>query len=211
MNRRGICTGHFTLPLAVEDAVPLFTPEGERRWAGSSWDPSYAIPEAVEDDSAPGTVFTTKSDGGTATWIVLECRHDGMRYARVAHERIAGTIEVTCVPGRSASETEVTVTYDVTSLSPGGTAFVKELRGHFRRVPRRLAQGNHRWLGGEWSYKRSSHTRSKQLTGATSRLPREPEFGRAYSVGIPFKSWETAISSSRGGETLTNNEVLHAR
>lgn len=131
MNTRAICTGHFTLPLAVEDAVPLFTPEGERRWAGPSWDPSYAIPEAVEDDSAPGTVFTTKSDGGTATWIVLERRQDGMRYARMAHERIAGTIEVTCVPGRSASETEVTVTYDVTSLSPGGTAFIKELEATF--------------------------------------------------------------------------------
>jgi hypothetical protein len=131
MNTRGICTGHFTLPLGVEGAIPLFTPEGERRWAGSSWDPTYAIPEEVEDDSAPGTVFTTESDGGTATWIVLERRQDGIRYARVAHKRIAGTIDVTCVRAASSNETEVTVTYDVTSLSPEGTAFVKELEATF--------------------------------------------------------------------------------
>lgn len=131
MNARAICTGRFILPFGVGDAMPLFTPEGERRWAGSSWDPTYAIPEAVEDDSAPGTVFTTESDGGMATWIVLERRQDGMRYARVANKRIAGTIDVTCVPGTSPNETEVTVTYDVTSLSPEGTAFVKELEATF--------------------------------------------------------------------------------
>jgi hypothetical protein len=28
------------------DARTLFTPEGERRWAGASWNPIYAIPEA---------------------------------------------------------------------------------------------------------------------------------------------------------------------
>ena len=129
MNARAICTGRFSLPLAVEDAIPLFTPEGERRWAGSSWDPKYAIPEAVEDE-APGTVFTTESDGGMATWIVLERRDDGMRYARVAPERIAGTIDVTCLPSAS-DETEVSVTYDVTSLSTEGTAFVNELEASF--------------------------------------------------------------------------------
>jgi hypothetical protein len=66
-----------------------------------------------------------------ATWIVLERRQDGMRYARVVNGRIAGTIEVTCAPGTSSNETEVTVTYDVTSLSPDGTVFVKELEATF--------------------------------------------------------------------------------
>jgi hypothetical protein len=34
MNVRAICQGHFTLPMRVAAAVPLFTPGGERRWAG---------------------------------------------------------------------------------------------------------------------------------------------------------------------------------
>ena len=110
--------------------MPLFTPEGERRWAGPSWDPSYPLPDAAQDDSAPGTVFTTESTGGDATWIVLERRDDGMRYARVAPGRVAGTIAVACA-AVAPGETEVTVTYDVTSLGPEGAAFVEELQGGY--------------------------------------------------------------------------------
>lgn len=131
MNVRAICNGRFALPMPPADARTLFTPEGERRWAGSSWNPIYAIRGAAEHDSAPGTVFTTESDGGKATWIVLERRHDGMRYARVAHDRIAGTIDVVCTQGESSDVTEVAVTYDVTSLGPEGIAFVKELEASF--------------------------------------------------------------------------------
>jgi hypothetical protein len=131
MNIRAICEGHFTLPLAVAAAVPLFTPEGERRWAGSSWDPVYAIPEAAGDDSAPGTVFTTESEDGAAIWIVLERRDDGMSYARIAPGRIAGTISVNCSQGASPEETRVTVRYDVTSLGSEGVGFVKVLETGF--------------------------------------------------------------------------------
>jgi polyketide cyclase/dehydrase/lipid transport protein len=131
VNTRAICEGRFTLPMPVAEAVPLFTPEGERSWAGASWDPVYAVAAAAADDSAPGTVFTTESDGGHAIWIVLERRDDGMRYARVAPDRIAGTVDVTCAPAGSSGETEVTVTYDVTSLGPEGAAFVERLRDAF--------------------------------------------------------------------------------
>jgi hypothetical protein len=127
MNVRVVCDGHFSLPLTVAEVVPLFTPEGERRWAGSSWDPVYAIPDAAEHDSAPGTVFTTESDGGAAIWIVLERRADGMSYARIAPDRIAGTITVSCKPAAAPDQTRVTVSYDVTSLSPEGAAFAQQL------------------------------------------------------------------------------------
>jgi hypothetical protein len=129
MNVRAICEGGFTLPLPVADALALFTPEGERRWAGSDWDPVYALPEAAQDDTAPGTVFWTESDGGAAVWIVLERREDGMRYARVAPGRIAGTVSVSCAP--SPEGTQVRVTYDVTSLGPEGAEFVRELESGY--------------------------------------------------------------------------------
>jgi hypothetical protein len=129
MNVRAICEGGFTLPLPVADALPLFTPEGERRWAGADWDPVYALPGAAQDDTAPGTVFSTESDGGAAVWIVLERRDDGMRYARVAPARIAGTIDVTCTPVDGG--TRVHVTYDVTSLGPEGAEFVRELESGY--------------------------------------------------------------------------------
>jgi hypothetical protein len=54
-----------------------------------------------------------------------------MRYARVAPDRIAGTVSVSCTQSASRDETEVTVTYDVTSLGPEGAAFVEELETGF--------------------------------------------------------------------------------
>ena len=55
-----------------------------------------------------------------------------MRYARIAPDRIAGTIDVTCARSPSADETEVT--YDVTSLRPEGVTFVEELEAGYDAV-----------------------------------------------------------------------------
>lgn len=131
MNVRAICEGQFLLPLPPAEAVSLFTPEGERLWAGSSWDPVYAIPEAAHHDSAPGTVFTTQSDSGRATWIVLDHGDGEMRYARVVADLIAGTITVTCAEAATPNQTRVNVTYDITSLGPEGTEFVTELEATY--------------------------------------------------------------------------------
>jgi hypothetical protein len=76
MNTRAICEGQFTLPISVENAMSLFTPEGERRWAGPSWDPVYPIPGAASDDSAPGTVFTTERRGDMDRARTPERRHE---------------------------------------------------------------------------------------------------------------------------------------
>jgi hypothetical protein len=54
-----------------------------------------------------------------------------MNYARVVPDRIAGTISVTCARLASPDETEVTVTYDVTSLGPEGALFVEEIRSGY--------------------------------------------------------------------------------
>ena len=131
MNTRAICEGQFTLPISVEKALSLFTPEGERRWAERSWDPVYPIPGAAGDDTAPGTVFTPESDRGAAIWIVLERRDDGMSYACVAPGRFAGTISVECSPAASPEETLVTVRYDVTSLGREGVDFVEKLESSY--------------------------------------------------------------------------------
>ena len=96
-----------------------------------------AIPEAAQDDSAPGTVFTTHSVGGKATWIVLERSDNGMRYARVARWRIAGTISVTCTEAAEPGQTRVSVTYDVTSLGTEGVAFVEQLEANYDTGARR--------------------------------------------------------------------------
>ena len=82
--------------------------------------------------SAPGTVFTTESTGGDATWIVLERRDDGIGYARVVPGRIAGTIDVRCSEEPEPGDpTRVDVRYDVTSLGPEGARFVAELEAGY--------------------------------------------------------------------------------
>ena len=128
MNVRAICEGRFTLPMRPGDALPLFTPEGERLWTGHAWDPVYAIEGASEDGGEPGTVFTTESHGGPATWVVTERDDDVVAYARIVPGRLAGTVRVTCSQGAVDDECRVTVRYDVTSLDSEGAAFVEELR-----------------------------------------------------------------------------------
>jgi hypothetical protein len=130
MSTRKVCHGAFELPLPAAEAVALFTPEGERGWAGPGWDPVYPVPGAERDGGAPGTVFTTASDGGPAIWVVVDRRPVGIRYARVAPGRIAGTVEVACRPA-APNRCTVEVTYDVTSLGPDGTAFLEELAAGF--------------------------------------------------------------------------------
>ena len=129
---RSIRETTFTLPLSPAAALTLFTPEGERRWAGEDWDPVYPVPGAQNDDSSPGTVFTTESEGETSVWIVVDRTHDLMRYTRVRPGHNAGTVTVTCSPSQRGGECEVRVRYDVTALSQAGMGFVQALEHDHR-------------------------------------------------------------------------------
>jgi hypothetical protein len=95
------CTGTITVPLPPEQAIALFTPEGERAWA-PGWDPRHHS----------DTVFTTDH----ATWVVLDAPTGAVRYARFAPGHHAGTVEVHC--RSNGDHTEATVTYDLTALVP---------------------------------------------------------------------------------------------
>lgn len=115
-------TGHVAVPLPPEGAFRLFTPVGERDWV-SGWDPHFPVP--VDDDSAPGTVFVTEAGAApgaehpATTWMVVD-REPGrrIRYARVVPELHAGTVTV-ALDG-AGDHSDVTVTYELTPLSPGG-------------------------------------------------------------------------------------------
>jgi hypothetical protein len=63
-------TGDLVLPLALDDAFPLFTPEGERAWV-EGWTPEYLHP--AHPAGTAGTVFRTKHGGEETLWLVLEC------------------------------------------------------------------------------------------------------------------------------------------
>jgi hypothetical protein len=116
----------ITVELPPEEAMALFTAEGERRWA-DGWDPHYPEPSRRE---GPGAVFTTEHGGHQTTWIMVDQRPDGVRYARVTEATSAGTVAVDVVGTRDGS-TQVRVTYDLTATSAAGEAWLDEFDAHY--------------------------------------------------------------------------------
>ena len=103
MNRIS-CRGHVRVALSPDEAIELFTPEGERRWV-EGWDPRY--PGGDEG------VFLT----GATTWVTVERGDRSRRYARVTPGVRAGTVSVRCDP--DGAHTVATVGYELTALGPG--------------------------------------------------------------------------------------------
>jgi hypothetical protein len=132
--------GSLRVALPPAEAFRLFTATGEREWV-EGWEPAFPDPAVAgtavgtavgtaadtagdtAGDTAVGTVFETDSAGHHATWIVID--HDGdrrIRYARVVTGRDAGTVEVRLAP--DGDGTEVTVTYQLTALTPAGARWL---------------------------------------------------------------------------------------
>jgi hypothetical protein len=108
-------TAEITVGLPREQAMALFTAEGERRWA-EGWEPRY--PEPTRRDG-PGAVFTSAHGGHQTTWIMVDHRPECIRYARVAHGMTAGTVAVDVLASDDHA-TRLRVTYDLTALSTAG-------------------------------------------------------------------------------------------
>ena len=97
----------------------LFTARGEREWA-PYWDPVM-----LSGAEERGSVFQTRSDGRTTTWIVVEYLPAAGRvsYARLAHGSNMGLVDVICTEA-AAGGTDVSVAYTLTPLNAGAEAFV---------------------------------------------------------------------------------------
>ncbi len=113
---RRAATGSFELNLQAQEAISLFTPEGERGWA-PGWNPTYP---AGEPSETPGTVFTTDHGGTETIWLIhtIDTDDRAVAYSRVTPGQDAGTVRVTCEDNPQGGCT-VSVTYDM-SLLPGG-------------------------------------------------------------------------------------------
>jgi hypothetical protein len=127
--REDAVTTHFIgsrniiVALSPPDAMTLFTPEGERSWAGQSgWNPQYPIPSRT---FGVGAVFTTQDQGRPTIWVIVDQEPDRIRYARITPHGLAGTVEVRALSG-SHADTTVRVTYDLTALTD---AAIGELAG----------------------------------------------------------------------------------
>jgi hypothetical protein len=107
------CHGAFEIPVRVERAGELFTPEGERAWV-EGWDPHYPNPEA--DRSAAGTVFVTDRHGTETTWVITAVERSAIRYARFDARGIVAAVEVDWA-ATSPEATRVEVVYRLTAVN----------------------------------------------------------------------------------------------
>ena len=124
MTSRVTMSGSFVLPCNPATALPLFTPEGERRWV-DWWVPVYH--SAATDEV--GAVWTTAA-GAPTTWVTIVRDDDRVAYARVSANGTAGLVQVRCLAD-GAGETTVEVTYNLTATDPRGRAGLEDFaRGY---------------------------------------------------------------------------------
>ena len=112
----------FRLDAPLAQVLPLFTAEGERRWA-PGWEP--VILSGAEER---GSAFATRSHSGIeTTWIVTDYRpaEGRVSYARLAQGSNIGLVDVACTAAEGGG-TVVSVRYTLTGVSEQGRAFVRE-------------------------------------------------------------------------------------
>ncbi|MFC9815281.1 hypothetical protein ACFVJM_24745 [Streptomyces virginiae] len=95
-------------------AREVATARGERDWVPGR---EPVFPVETPDDTAPGTVWLTSTDEEDTTWLVASRDFPrSVPYARLTPGVRAGTVTVALAATDAGSE--VTVTYDMTPLTP---------------------------------------------------------------------------------------------
>lgn len=119
-------TGLLEFEATIATVFPLFTPEGERRWA-KGWDPKIIYPHDL--DVAEGMVFQTRDYGNMLlTWTMFRCDepNHAVAYNVFAPDYLVRRIEVRCrAAGPSRTNVEVTDSY--VGLSAQGNDFIDQL------------------------------------------------------------------------------------
>lgn len=112
----------FRLDASCAQVFPLFTAEGEKRWA-PGWDP-----QMLSGDTDRGTVFKTVNarDSRETVWIVTAYEPERYRvsYARIAQGSNMGLVDVVCT--ESGTGAAISVRYTLTGLDAAGAEFVRE-------------------------------------------------------------------------------------
>jgi hypothetical protein len=126
MSEEIVCTAALRVEVPPDEALSLFTPEGEREWV-EGWHPTY--PAGLASDKV-GTVFVTGELDHATYWVIVESTGTARRYARVTPGRNAGVVEVKCERDGAAA-TRVDVTYRLTALSTAAAAELREFEAGY--------------------------------------------------------------------------------
>jgi hypothetical protein len=115
--------GNFEIPFAPESVMPLFTPEGHRKWV-EGWDAKPVFP-AGSIEYFPNSVFITGRDSDPVVWTILEAAHDHAEYIHTMGASAVGRIRVQATPASNGCR--VSATFIVTALDARG----EEVLTHF--------------------------------------------------------------------------------
>ncbi|HSM08063.1 MAG TPA: SRPBCC family protein [Gemmatimonadota bacterium] len=136
------------VPVEPAEALPLFTPEGERAWV-AGWDPE-PVHAPGGSLSREGAVFRTTHGGEETVWLVqrVDASQGAADYVRITPGNRLGTVHVRCTDdGEGGSNVEVG--YRLTALSPAGEealdaitpeAFEADIRGWQAAIEGLLAE-----------------------------------------------------------------------
>lgn len=115
-------SGTIRVGAPAGQVFPLFTAPGERLWV-PGWHPRILH---GGDGREPGAVFITGSGDERTVWVVVDFdpRQRHARYARVAPDSRAGTVEIRVRQEGGGSVVEVT--YELTALCERGNAVLEE-------------------------------------------------------------------------------------
>jgi hypothetical protein len=119
----------FTVNAPLQDAAPLFGPEGERAWAGDDWNPHFVFPVPARD--VEGAVFTLHHGDDTAVWVntLFDLQAGRMQYVYMVADVLVTTIDVR-LHAADAMHTKVDVTYVRTALRPEANEHVIAMGEH---------------------------------------------------------------------------------
>lgn len=115
----------FTIDAPLARAAPLFGPEGERSWAGPSWNPIFLYPRPAEDRE--GAVFTVRHGAHDSVWVntLFDLDHGRMQYVAVIPGIVATVIDVRLF--QEGAGTRARVSYTRTALTGQASADVTAL------------------------------------------------------------------------------------
>lgn len=116
--------GSFELNTNADQALPFFTPEGERAWV-NGWDPKPVYPEQKGVAFQANAVFRLNADGDQSIWTILEANlneHVAEYVYVVEGERLSRVrVQIESLTG---SRCRVRVRYVHTAISEKGLHFI---------------------------------------------------------------------------------------
>jgi hypothetical protein len=128
MNQPAHVTNSFRLivPQPLPRAAALFGPEGERCWAGPTWDPHFLYPQPARD--VEGAVFTIQHGPHNIVWVntVFDPASGRMQYVAFIPDTMVTTVDVR-LTGIDTAHTRVDVTYARTALDVSANDHVEAL------------------------------------------------------------------------------------